>query len=206
MKKVAIYMRVSTATQTVENQRLELEAYCQRQGWIISQTYEDAGISGSNFDRPALQQMLKDAAKGKFDVLMVWKIDRLARSTADLLNILQQLTSLGVDFISTTQSIDTTTSMGRMVVVFLAAVAQFEKETIVERVKCGLQRAKSEGVQLGRPRVGFDVNRVLSMKSEGYSWKQISKELKVSSATIRRMATPLLPKQGEMKNQLQQPA
>jgi DNA invertase Pin-like site-specific DNA recombinase len=207
MKKVAVYLRVSTATQTVENQRLELEAYCQRMGWVVTQTYEDSGISGTKYDRPALQKMLKDAAKGKFDVLMVWKIDRLARSTSDLLSILQQLKALGVDFISTTQSIDTTSSMGKMVLTFLGAIAEFERDTIVERVKCGIQRAKSEGVQLGRPRVGFDVNRVLAMKSEGYSWKQISKELKVSSATIRRMATPLLPKQGEMKNQiLQQPA
>lgn len=191
MKKVAIYIRVSTSSQTVEPQRLELEAYCQRQGWVVSQTYEDAGISGTKYNRPALQQMLKDASKGKFDVLMVFKIDRLARSTSDLLNILQQLTALGVDFISTTQAIDTTTSMGRMVLTFLGAIAEFERETIVERINIGITRAKAEGVRFGRPRAGFDVNKALEMKRNGQSWNDIAKSTGVSKATIRRTLTPL---------------
>src|ERR1039457_1018978 len=129
MKKVAIYMRVSTSGQTVENQRLELEAYCQRQGWTITKVYEDSGFSGSKSDRPALNEMLSDASKGLFAAILVWKIDRLARSTADLLRILLTLKNHGVDFVSTTQAIDTTTSYGRMVLTFLGAIAEFERDT-----------------------------------------------------------------------------
>jgi DNA invertase Pin-like site-specific DNA recombinase len=193
MKKVALYLRVSTSkNQTVESQRLELEAYCQRQGWVIAQTYEDSGISGTKYDRPALQQMLRDSAKGKFEVLMVFKVDRLARSTSDLLHILQQLKANGVDFISSTQNIDTTTSMGKMVLTFLGAIAEFERETIVERINSGISRAKAEGVRFGRPRSGFDVNKALEMKRNGKSWNDIAKALGVSKATVRRTLTPLL--------------
>ena len=191
-KKVGLYLRVSTSGQTCENQRLELETYCQRQDWTITKVYEDAGFSGSKANRPALNDMLKDAGKGKFQVLVVWKIDRLARSVADLLNILSTLRSYGVDFCSTTQAIDTTTSYGKMVMTFLGAIAEFERDTIVERVKSGLERAKAQGVKLGRPRTGFDVHRALQMKQNGSSWGDIAKELKVSSATIRRSLTPLL--------------
>jgi DNA invertase Pin-like site-specific DNA recombinase len=191
-KRVAMYLRVSTNLQTVENQRIELDKYCERQGWTIAKVYEDSGYSGSKSDRPALNEMLKDSAKGKFDVVVVWKIDRLARSTTDLLNILMTLKNGGVDFVSTTQAIDTTNSMGRMIMTFLGAIAEFERDTIIERVKCGLERAKAQGVRLGRPRVGFDYNRALQLKKEGFSWSQIAKDLKVSSATIRRMVTPML--------------
>jgi DNA invertase Pin-like site-specific DNA recombinase len=108
IKKVALYLRVSTSQQTVENQRLELDKYCERQGWQIVKVYEDSGFSGSKSDRPALNEMLRDAGKSKFQVVVCWKIDRLARSTADLLNILLTLKNNGVDFCSTTQAIDTT--------------------------------------------------------------------------------------------------
>lgn len=186
-KKVALYLRVSTTQQTVENQRLELEKYCQRQDWVIAKTYNDTGISGSKSDRPALNEMLQDAAKGKFSVLVVWKIDRLARSTTDLLNILLTLKNYGVDFCSTTQAIDTTTSMGRMIMVFLGAIAEFERDTIIERVNAGLSRARANGVKLGRPRVGFDVNEALRMRDqEGLGYKQIAKALGIPRTTLYR--------------------
>jgi DNA invertase Pin-like site-specific DNA recombinase len=192
IKKVALYLRVSTSQQTVENQRLELEKYCERQGWQIVKVYEDSGFSGSKSDRPALNEMLRDAGKSKFQVVVCWKIDRLARSTADLLNILLTLKNHGVDFCSTTQAIDTTTSYGRMVMTFLGAIAEFERETIVERVRSGLDRAKANGVKLGRPRAGFDVSKAIELKRNGMSWADISKELKTSNSTIRRIVTPLL--------------
>lgn len=191
-KRVALYVRVSTDRQTVQNQRLELDDYCERQAWKIVKVYDDSGVSGSKNDRPALNDMLKDANKNKFDVVACWKIDRMARSTADLLNILTQLKTAGVDFCSTTQAIDTTTSYGKMVMTFLGAIAEFERDTIIERVRSGIQRAKANGVRLGRPRTGFDVNRALAMKREGGSWGDVSKELKVSSATLRRTVSPLL--------------
>ena len=191
-KRAALYFRVSTSLQTIENQRLELEKYCERQGWSIVKTYNDTGLSGSKSDRPALNEMLQDSAKGKIDVLVVWKIDRLARSTVDLLNILMTLKANGVDFCSTTQAIDTTTSYGKMVMTFLGAIAEFERDTIIERVNAGISRAREQGVRLGRPRAGFDINRALQLKRDGSSWTNIAKELKVSSATLRRIIPTLL--------------
>ncbi len=187
MKKVAMYLRVSTSSQTCENQKRELEAYCQRQGWVIAKVYEDSGYSGSKSDRPALNQMLADATFGKFAVLVVWKIDRLARSTSDLLNILTTLKSHGVDFCSTTQAIDTTTSYGKMVMTFLGAIAEFERDTIIERVKSGIERAKANGVKLGRPRVAFDVKRALELRDQqGMGYKQVAKALGVPRTTVYR--------------------
>ena len=182
--KVALYIRVSTNQQTVENQRLELEKYCDRQGWKVVKVYQDDGLSGKSTDRPALQEMLLDASKGKFQVLAVWKIDRLARSTVDLLNILMTLKHHGVDFCSTTQAIDTTNSMGRMIMTFLGAIAEFERETIIERVNAGLSRARDEGVILGRPRAGFDIGKALQMKAEGAGVRRIAKALGVSHGTV----------------------
>jgi DNA invertase Pin-like site-specific DNA recombinase len=183
-KKVALYLRVSTNQQTVENQRLELDKYCERQGWSVVKVYNDTGVSGSKSDRPALNEMLQDASKDKFQVLIVWKIDRLARSTVDLLNILMTLKNHGVDFCSTTQSIDTTTSYGKMVMTFLGAIAEFERDTIIERVNCGLARAKANGVRLGRPRVGFDVGQALQMNANGIGVRRIAKALGVSHGTV----------------------
>lgn len=186
-KTAALYLRVSTNMQTVLNQRLELEKYCERQDWHIAKVYEDSDLSGKNTDRPALQEMLRDAAGGKFQVVAVWKIDRLARSTVDLLRILMELKNHGVDFCSTTQAIDTTTAYGKMVTTFLGAIAEFERETIVERVKAGIQRAKAQGVHLGRPRVAFDVKTALRMRDrEGLGYKQIAKALGVPRTTIHR--------------------
>ena len=193
-KRVAIYTRVSTKRdQTSENQKMELQRFCDRQqDWQIVEIYDDSGISGTKSDRPALTKMMKDASKGRFDVICVWKIDRLARSVSDLLNILNSLRGYGVDFISTTQSIDTTTSYGKMVTTFLGAIAEFERELIIERVKVGIERAKSDGVRFGRPRVGFDVNKAVELKLKGQTWRQVAKELGVAHSTLRRVLTPLL--------------
>jgi len=185
-KKVALYLRVSTNQQTTENQKLELEAYCKRQGWVIAKTYDDSGLSGKNDARPALQQMLVDASQGKFSVVACWKIDRIARSTINLLQILQQLRSVGVDFCATTQAIDTTNSAGRMLLVFIGAIAEFERETVVERVRSGLNRARANGVKLGRPRVGFDVKKALELRQRGLGYKQIAKEMGIPRTTIFR--------------------
>ena len=170
-KKVAIYVRVSTKRdQTTQNQTGELQKYCERQDWKVAEVYDDSGVSGTKSDRPALSRMMNDAAQGRFQVVCVWKIDRLARSVADLLNILSTLRSHGVDFVSTTQALDTTTSYGKMVMTFLGAIAEFERDLICERVKVGIERAKAEGVQFGRPRVGFDVNRAVQLKRQGRTW------------------------------------
>jgi len=184
--KAGIYIRVSTDTQTTQNQRRELEAFCDRQGWQIAGLYDDSGISGAKADRPGLDRMMKDAAAGRIGVVVVWKIDRLARSVVHLLQVLQSLQSAGVAFVSTTQQIDTTTAYGRMVLTFLGAVAEFERSLIIERVKAGIGRAKSQGVHCGRPSRDFDLSQALRMREQGIGLRGIAKTLGVGCATVHR--------------------
>ena len=200
MKKVALYLRVSTDQQTVENQRKVLEDYCRAHDWRVVRTYEDVGISGAQDSRPALDQLKANCRERKFEAVLVWKFDRMARSTMHLLQTLSLFRECRVDFISVTECVDTSTPAGTMVLSFLAAVAQFERELIKERVNAGLQRAKAEGVKIGRPRRGFDVNEALKLKGAGMTWNQIAHRLSVPSATLRRSVTPLL------KNPALQPA
>ena len=191
-KKAACYVRVSTSGQTTDNQTLELKQFCERQGWTIVKTYEDHAISGSQHDRPALDALLADAKQGKFDVVAVIRIDRLARSVAHLLEILNLLRASGVDFCSAKQNIDTGTPHGKMVFVMIGAISEFEKDLIKSRVTAGIARAKQEGVKFGRPHVGFDINRAIELRKEGLSWGLLAKKMGVSSATLRRAIPPLL--------------
>lgn len=192
--RAGLYIRVSTSAgnQTTLNQRRELEAYVERQsGWEIAGVYDDSGVSGAQTERPALNRMLKDAAAGKLGVVVVWKIDRLARSVVHLLQVLQQLKASGVGFVATTQQIDTTTAYGRMVLTFLGAVAEFERSLIVERVKAGLSRAKAQGVKVGRPRVAVDIKRALELRKQGLGYKQIAKSLGVPRTTVYRVLSAI---------------
>lgn len=187
-KKVALYCRVSTDNhhQTTENQLIELKKYCERQGWTIAKVYDDSGVSGSKFNRPALQDMLRDSAKGRFEVLATTSIDRLARSTIDLLNILTQLKNAGVDFVSITQAIDTTNSAGRMLMVFLGAISEWQRETIVSNVKIGINRARMQGVRLGRPKKQIDMAEVVRLRDQGISLRTIAKKIGVGNGTVYR--------------------
>jgi DNA invertase Pin-like site-specific DNA recombinase len=199
-KRAALYLRISTNSQNTDNQLLELRRYCDRMDWRIVQTYADKGISGATRERPALDDMLVDAAAKKFDVLLVWKIDRLARSTSHLLEILTHLRTAEVGFCSMTESIDTVSPQGRMLLTFLSAIAEFERELIRERIKAGLNRTRSEGTKLGRPRIGFDIAKALRLRQTGSGYKQIARELGVPRTTLYRgmQAIPKspLPKQG----------
>ena len=191
-QKVGIYVRVSTSGQTVENQERELLSHCQRQGWHVFKVYRDKGFSGAVADRPALKEMMADARLKAFDLLAVWKIDRIARSISHLIEVLSELKSLGVGFISLTEAINTETAQGRMLCSFLGAIGEFEREMTIERVKSGMARAVAAGVRIGRPRAGFDVNEAIRLKQDGQSWSQVSKAVGASSATVRRIVTPLL--------------
>ena len=182
--KTAAYIRVSCSSQTTENQRLAIETYCQAHGWRVPKFYVDEGVSGAKHKRPGLDRLKKDC--GRFDVLIVWKFDRLARSTSHLLEILELLQKSGSDFVSITESVDTTTAAGKMVLTFLGAVAEFERELICERVKAGLDRAKANGVKLGRPRVGFDFARALELRQQGWGFQRIARELGVPKTTVYR--------------------
>jgi DNA invertase Pin-like site-specific DNA recombinase len=154
-KRAALYVRVSTDAQTVENQIRELRQVAERRGWEVIEVYSDAGISGAKGrnGRPGLDSMLKDASRRKFDIVMAWAIDRLGRSLIDLLDTIQHLEACGVDLYLDQQAIDTTTPMGKLVFQVTGAFAEFERTMIRQRIKAGLKRAVAQGVKLGRPKI-----------------------------------------------------
>ena len=154
-KRAAIYVRVSTDKQTVENQLRELRQIAERRGWQVVEEYHDAGISGAKGckDRPGLDKMLQDGQRRRFDVVMAWAIDRLGRSLIDLLGTIQALEACGVDLYLDQQSIDTTTPAGKLMFQITGAFAEFERSMIRQRVNAGLKRAVDAGKQLGRPRI-----------------------------------------------------
>jgi DNA invertase Pin-like site-specific DNA recombinase len=149
--KAAIYARVSTLDQEPENQLAELRRYTEAREWSAVE-YVDRGVSGAKESRPALDRLVKGARRRKFDVLVVWRLDRLGRNLRHLILLLEELTSLGVSFVSLGEGIDTGTPAGRLQLHLLAAIAQFERERIVERVRAGMARARTQGKHLGRPR------------------------------------------------------
>jgi DNA invertase Pin-like site-specific DNA recombinase len=152
-KRTALYLRVSTDGQTTDNQRLELLATAERAGWIITEIYEDAGISGAKGrdKRPAFDRLLKDAARRKFDIVAAWSVDRLGRSLQDLVSFLSDIHGYGIDLYLHQQGIDTTTPAGKAMFQMLGVFAEFERSMIRDRVNAGLARAKANGVILGRP-------------------------------------------------------
>jgi DNA invertase Pin-like site-specific DNA recombinase len=147
--RAAIYARVSTADQTCENQLLELHRYVDARAWT-GVDYVDRGISGAKDRRPALDSLLQDARRRRFDVLIVWRLDRLGRNLRHLVVTLEDLSALGIGFVSLNEGIDATTPAGRLQMAVLGAIAQFERERIAERVRAGLARAKAQGQRLGR--------------------------------------------------------
>ena len=172
--KAALYLRVSTVDQTTLNQELELKEYCERNKIEIYGIYKDEGISGTKASRPELDRMLQDMRQRMFDTIVVWKFDRLGRSTAHLLQVLQELQNKDIRLIATTQNIDTSTPMGKFFFTILAGFAEMEREIIVERIKSGLARRKSQGKTLGRKAGSKDK---VKRKRKGYfdRWDKQSK-------------------------------
>ena len=150
-KRVALYVRVSSGEQNTGAQERALREYVQRRGWKVQQIYRDQGISGANSNRPALNELMKACRRGSVDVLVVWKFDRFARSLKQLMSGLETCRALGIDFVSVTESIDTSLPSGELVFQMIGAVAQFERSLIGERVKSGLANARAKGKALGRP-------------------------------------------------------
>jgi len=189
-KRAAIYVRVSTDKQTVENQLRELRQIAVRRGWEVVEEYHDAGISGAKGreQRPGLDRMLKDASRRRFDVVMAWAIDRLGRSLIDLLSTIQDLQECGVDLYLDQQSIDTTTPTGKLMFQVTGAFAEFERSMIRQRVNAGLRRAVEQGKQLGRPRVSPAVEkRILSHLRKGIGILKTAKTLGVGTGTVQRI-------------------
>src|SRR5690349_3685110 len=189
-KRAAIYVRVSTDKQTVENQVRELRQIAERRGWEVVEQYSDAGISGSKGrnDRPGLDQMLKDASKRRFDVVMAWAIDRLGRSLIDLLGTIQTLEACGVDMYLDQQAIDTTTPAGRLMFQVTGAFAEFERSMIRQRVHAGLKRAVEQGKQLGRPKIAEVVEkRIQTRLRAGKGILKVGRELGVGTSVVQRI-------------------
>jgi DNA invertase Pin-like site-specific DNA recombinase len=189
-RRAAIYVRVSTDKQTVENQIRELRQIAERRGWEVIQEYRDAGISGAKGrdGRPGLDQMLKDAQRRRFDVVMAWAIDRLGRSLIDLLGTIQTLEACGVDLYLDQQSIDTTTPAGRLMFQVTGAFAEFERSMIRQRVHAGLKRAVEAGKQLGRPRIAPVLEkRIQSQLRANKGILKVAKECGVGTGTVQRI-------------------
>ena len=189
-KRAAIYVRVSTDKQTVENQLRELRQIAERRGWQVVEEYHDAGISGAKGrdQRPGLDRMLKDASRRRFDVVMAWAIDRLGRSLIDLLGTIQNLEAASVDLFLEQQSIDTTTPAGKLMFQVTGAFAEFERSMIRQRVNAGLRRAVEQGKQLGRPRVSPAIEkRILSHLRKGMGILKTAKTLGVGTGTVQRI-------------------
>ena len=169
-------------------QTRELEEYCQRRGWKVAGQYVDVGISGAKEKRPELDRLMADSHRRKFDAVIVWKFDRFARSVSHLLRALETFKSLGIEFVSLSEQVDTSTPTGKMVFTVLGAVAELERSLIAERVKAGLRNARAKGKRLGRPRKAVDGARIASLRQSGASWATIAASLKIGETTVRRHA------------------
>ena len=196
-KRVAIYLRVSTAEQTTANQRRELQAVARRHGWSVAHVFKDAGISGAKRrnERPALDAMLKTIARREVDMVAAWSVDRLGRSLTDLLDLLRELHAKGVDLFLHQQGLDTSTPSGKAMFQMMGVFAEFERAMIRERVLAGLARAKEQGTSLGRPRLeDTDKSKVAAIKAALAAKKgvrRIARELKVGVGTVLRLKAAL---------------
>jgi DNA invertase Pin-like site-specific DNA recombinase len=182
-----LYARVSTSDQHPENQLLDLRRYARERGWTVESEYVDKGVSGSRERRPALDRLMEAARKRKVDVVLVWRFDRFARSVRHLVLALEELNALGVAFVSYQENIDTATPMGKAMFTIISAMAELERNVLIERVKSGMARARKDGKHVGRPRMGdADVERMLELKREGLSQREIARRLRVSRAYVSR--------------------
>ena len=185
--RVALYARVSTVNnQDPEMQLAELREYAGRRGWQIVEEFTDQGVSGCKESRPALNRLMSDACRRRFDAVLVWKIDRFGRSLKHLVNALAELAALGVAFVSLRDNLDLSTPSGRLMFQIIGAMAEFERALIQERVRAGIKNARAKGRQLGRPRVIVDASRIAALRARGNSWSQVQAELGVSKGTAQR--------------------
>lgn len=181
--RAAIYARVSTFDQEPENQLAELRRYAEVRGWTVVE-YVDRGVSGAKDRRPALDRLLTDARRRRFDVLVVWRLDRLGRNLRHLVMLLEDLQALGIAFVSLAEGIDATTPAGKLQMHILAAIAEFERARIAERVKAGLARVRAAGRRLGRPTVCIDAGDV--RRTAHMSVREAAGELGVSRSVLHR--------------------
>jgi DNA invertase Pin-like site-specific DNA recombinase len=190
MKRVAIYLRVSTGSQTTANQRRELSAVARRSGWQVVKVFEDAGISGGKGrdNRPGLDALLRAVNAREFDMVAAWSVDRLGRSLTDLLGILQALHDKGVDLFLHQQGLDTSTSAGKAMFQMLGVFAEFERAIVRERINAGLARAKASGKRLGRRPVKPAIEaRIRQLRSKGNGILKIGRTLGIGTSVVQRV-------------------
>jgi DNA invertase Pin-like site-specific DNA recombinase len=185
MKRAVLYTRVSTFDQNPETQALDLRRLAEQRGFEIVHEYTDR-ISGAKAKRPALDQMLAAAHRREFDTVLVWAADRLARSVRHFLEVLDTLNHLGIEFVSFRENLDTGGPLGRAVVIIVSAVAELERNLIIERVRAGLRRARLEGRVLGRKPIEIDRAGLLRDRTRGLSLAQLAKSYKISRTSVAR--------------------
>lgn len=185
MKRAALYLRVSTLDQHPESQLHDLRSLAAQRGFEIVEEYTDK-ISGVKARRPGLDQLMSDARRGKFDVLLVWAFDRLARSVKHLLEVLDELNRLQIEFISFRENIDTGGPLGRAMITIIGAIAELERNLIIERVRAGMRRARLEGQRIGRPRLEIDRQALRRERAQGHSLSELAKLHRISKASVIR--------------------
>src|SRR5579863_7978640 len=192
-KRVCLYARVSSSNghQDPELQLRELRAFAAARGWAVTGEFTDVGVSGSKDRRPKLDLLMAGAKSRAFDILLVWKLDRFARSLKHLVTALAEFDALGVQFVSLRDNLDLTTPSGRLMFHVIGAMAEFERALIQERVCAGLRNARAKGRRLGRPRVFVDATKIASLRAQGRSWAQITAETRVSKGTGQRAVAGL---------------
>jgi DNA invertase Pin-like site-specific DNA recombinase len=185
--RVVLYSRVSTNNgQDPEVQSSEIREYCERRGWKLADEYVDVGISGATERRPELDRLISDAHRRRFDVVIVWRFDRFARSVSHLLRALETFKALGIEFVSLSEQVDTTTPTGKMIFTVLGAVAELERSLIAGRVRAGLRNARAKGKRLGRPTKKIDAAQIFALRADGVPWRRVGEMLGVSAATALR--------------------
>jgi DNA invertase Pin-like site-specific DNA recombinase len=191
--RAALYARVSTAngSQDPEMQLRELREYVSSRGFELVGEYVDNGVSGTKEKRPALDRLIADAHRRRFDVLLCWKLDRVGRSLRHLVNLLAELEALGIAFVALRDNLDLTTPAGRLMFQVIGAMAEFERSLIVERVRAGMRNARARGKRIGRPKVIVDRARIASLRAQGASWATICRQTGLSKGTAQRAAHSL---------------
>ena len=187
MKKAAIYVRVSTPDQHVESQLYDLRELAAQRGFEVVHEYEDRGVCGKKARRPGLDLLMADARRKKFSVVLVAAFDRIARSTRNFLQVVDELDSMGIEFISRREGVATGDAMGRLFVTIISAIAELERSLVVERVKSGMRRAKLEGRQIGRARLDVNREQIVQDRRSGMSLTQVAKKHGISRATVCRL-------------------
>jgi DNA invertase Pin-like site-specific DNA recombinase len=186
-KTAAIYVRVSTPDQHVESQLYDLRELAAQRGFEIVHEYEDRGVCGKKARRPGLDALMADARRKKFSVVLVAAFDRIARSTRNFLQVIDELDGMGIEFVSRRENVDTSGPMGRLFVTIISAIAELERSLVVDRVKSGMRRAKLEGRQIGRSRLDVDREQVVTDRRSGMSLTQVAKRHNISRASVCRL-------------------